>query len=57
MSIRPMAREVLYALETRRLGDARGFLEGISAGWDRAVERLRLLVEEPPRPGNKRERR
>jgi DNA-binding transcriptional ArsR family regulator len=41
-------REVLYALETRRLGEARTFLDGISARWDRAVERLRRLVEEPP---------
>jgi DNA-binding transcriptional ArsR family regulator len=39
-------REVLYALEARRLDDARSFLEGISAGWDRAIERLRRLVEE-----------
>ena len=43
-------REVLYALEPRRLEDARAFLDGISAGWDRAIERLRLLVEEPERP-------
>jgi DNA-binding transcriptional ArsR family regulator len=40
-------REVLYALESRRLVDARVFLEGISAGWDRAIERLRGMVEEP----------
>ncbi len=41
-------REVLYSLEPRRLERARAFLDGISAGWDRALERLRLLVEEPP---------
>jgi DNA-binding transcriptional ArsR family regulator len=40
-------REVLYALEPRRLRDAQAFLEGVSAGWDRAIERLRRLVEEP----------
>ena len=40
-------REVLYALEPRKLEDARAFLDGISAGWDRALERLRRLVEEP----------
>ncbi len=40
-------REVLYALEPRRLTEARVFLDGVSAGWDRALERLRLLVEEP----------
>ena len=36
-------REVLYALETRRLEEAREFLDRISAGWDRAIERLRQL--------------
>jgi DNA-binding transcriptional ArsR family regulator len=41
-------REVLYALEARRLEEARAFLEGISAGWDRAIDRLRHMVEEPP---------
>ena len=40
-------REVVYALETRRLEEARAFLEGVSARWDRAIERLRRLVEEP----------
>src|SRR5678815_1999930 len=34
-------REVLYLLDGRRFDDARAFLEGISAGWDRAIERLR----------------
>lgn len=41
-------REVLYALEARRLEDAREFLEAVSARWDRALERLRRIVEEPP---------
>lgn len=40
-------REVLYALDVRRLDDARRFLDGISAGWDRAIARLRRLVEPP----------
>jgi len=40
-------REVLYALESERLEDARAFLDGVSASWDRAIERLRALVEEP----------
>ena len=40
-------REVLYALEPRRLDDARAFLDGVSASWDRAIERLRRMVEEP----------
>jgi DNA-binding transcriptional ArsR family regulator len=42
-------REVLYALDARRLEEARAFLDGISAGWDRAIERLRQMVEEPAR--------
>jgi len=40
-------REVLYALESERLEDARAFLDGVSASWDRAIERLRRMVEEP----------
>jgi DNA-binding transcriptional ArsR family regulator len=46
-------REVLYALDARRLGEARAFLEGVSAGWDRAIERLRGMVEEPPQRARK----
>ena len=46
-------REVLFALEARRLEEARAFLEGVSAGWDRAIERLRRMVEDPPRHGRK----
>jgi DNA-binding transcriptional ArsR family regulator len=42
---RKNGRDVLYALETRRLEEARVFLNGISVGWDRAVERLRKMVE------------
>jgi DNA-binding transcriptional ArsR family regulator len=42
-------REVLYALEPRRFDEARVFLDGISASWDRAIERLRRIVEEPVR--------
>jgi DNA-binding transcriptional ArsR family regulator len=41
-------REVLYSLDARRLDEARAFLEGVSAGWDRAIARLRDMVEEPP---------
>jgi DNA-binding transcriptional ArsR family regulator len=41
-------REVVYALETRRLEDARAFLDNVSAAWDRALDRLRKMVEEDP---------
>lgn len=39
-------REVLYALEPRRLKEAQAFLDAVSAGWDRALERLRQMVED-----------
>lgn len=39
-------REVLYALAPDRLADARAFLDAVSARWDRALERLRHLVED-----------
>lgn len=38
-------REVLYRPVPRRLDDAREFLDYISAGWDRAIDRLRQAVE------------
>ena len=41
-------REVLFLIETRRLDEARLFLDNVSAAWDRAIDRLRLMVEEPP---------
>jgi DNA-binding transcriptional ArsR family regulator len=40
-------REVLYALEPVGLEDAHAFLDSVAAGWDRAIERLRTIVEEP----------
>ena len=39
-------REVLYALSPQRLAHARAFLDAVSASWDRAIERLRHMVEE-----------
>lgn len=42
-------REVLYTLDVRRIDDARAFLDAVSARWDRAIARLRDLVEEPRR--------
>jgi DNA-binding transcriptional ArsR family regulator len=47
VSSQKRGREVLYVLETERLEDAREFLDAISASWDRAIERLRRLVEDP----------
>ena len=41
-------REVLYGLASHPLDEARAFLDDVSASWDRAIERLRELVEQPP---------
>ncbi len=38
-------REVIYALDAQRLADARAFLDAVSASWDRAIDRLRRIVE------------
>lgn len=38
-------RERIWALQTRRLAEARRYLEQISAQWDEALERLRRFVE------------
>jgi DNA-binding transcriptional ArsR family regulator len=46
-------REVLYVFDGRQIGEAVAFLEAMSAGWDRAIERLRDLVE-APRSGARR---
>ena len=48
-----LAALVLYSLEVRRIDEACAFLEGISEGWDRAIERLRHIVEAPPRGARK----
>jgi DNA-binding transcriptional ArsR family regulator len=39
-------REMLWQLDRRRLEEARGYLDQISRQWDRALARLRDLVEE-----------
>jgi DNA-binding transcriptional ArsR family regulator len=41
-------REVLYALDARRLLAARAYLDAVSAHWDASLERLRNLVEAGP---------
>jgi len=38
-------REVLYSLDAQQVDAARAFLDAISTGWDRALARLRTLVE------------
>jgi DNA-binding transcriptional ArsR family regulator len=50
-------REVLYTLEAERFAQARDFLDGVSAGWDRAIGRLRDLVEDPPPRASRPQRR
>jgi DNA-binding transcriptional ArsR family regulator len=49
-------REVLYSLDPHRLQHAQAFLNVISAGWDRALNRLRNMVEEKPAPPPRRAR-
>ena len=43
---RRRGRERIWQLEPRRLGEARGYLERISAEWDAALDRLRRFVED-----------
>ena len=38
-------RERVWELRPRRLSEAKEMLEGISERWDRALERLRAMVE------------
>lgn len=40
-----LGRESLWALEARRLAEARAYLETISREWDDTLERLRAFVE------------
>ena len=42
----PRGRERVWALEPRRLADARRYLDVIAAQWDAAAERLRAFVED-----------
>jgi DNA-binding transcriptional ArsR family regulator len=39
-------REVLYALDARRLREAREYLDAVSRHWDASLARLRALVEQ-----------
>lgn len=42
---RRRGRERIWQLDPRRLGEARGYLDRISAQWDAALDRLRRFVE------------
>ncbi len=42
---RRRGRERIWQLETRRLGEARRYLDQVSAEWDAALDRLRKFVE------------
>lgn len=39
-------RERIWEMQTRRLADARRYLDQISEQWDQAIDRLRALVED-----------
>ena len=39
-------REQVWALNTQRLADGRRHLDAIAAGWDEALARFKMLVEE-----------
>ena len=41
-----VGRETLWELETKRLAEARQYLDRISEQWDRALLRLKTFVEE-----------
>lgn len=41
-----VGRETLWELETKRLAEARQYLDRISEHWDRALLRLKAFVEE-----------
>jgi DNA-binding transcriptional ArsR family regulator len=40
-----IGRERVWEMKTRRLSEAHGYLDQISAQWDHALSRLRALVE------------
>jgi DNA-binding transcriptional ArsR family regulator len=41
-----LGRETLWELETKRLAEARQYLDRISEQWDRALLRLKAFVED-----------
>jgi DNA-binding transcriptional ArsR family regulator len=49
-------REVLFVPDAQRLELASAYLEMISAGWNRAIDRLKEMVEEPSEAAAKKRR-
>jgi len=45
VSDRKQGRERFYALDAGPIDDARAYLEQVSTQWDRAIARLKALVE------------
>jgi len=43
-------RMKIYAIQTSRCEDVKRCIDAISAGWDRAIERLRNVVESEAEP-------
>ncbi len=41
-----IGRERVWELETKRLADAKRYLDDVSAQWDEALDRLRSFVED-----------
>lgn len=41
-----VGRESRFTYRPERIGDARAYLDSVSARWDAALERLRALVED-----------
>jgi hypothetical protein len=42
-----VGRDLIWELEASLLAELRGYMDAIFAEWDRALERLRTLVEMP----------
>jgi len=43
-----VGRKRIWELQTKRLAEARQYLDQISQDWDEALDRLRAFVEKPP---------
>jgi DNA-binding transcriptional ArsR family regulator len=52
-----LGREVLYKPDARRLEEACAYLEMISAGWEHAIDNLKVMVEGQARTKARKRRR